>query len=483
MDIDLKNKILDQFSLFRSRYDELEKYYEKKKRPLSFSGKLLTIKGESFFSHALMGQKFDFAYHNCGLAAYPEHLENNPLYSETDSCLNAIQQQILKEAFDKFIYKEDPFSYEFKNYRGLWMWGLSAETLERKVYMEYTGQYGDYLSLCVEDYFEIIEELFTRKEFKKIVIEEYDKQNVFSLLQGNFQQQKVSRNLDPLERRGEISNFFLKLLLIKHFVCDHFQEKICRLCGVNFWPQMVSEWPSRVPPDYCAICLEMAFSSSTDFFRLMSFSDQERRQNFVSGIKMFTDFFGFIPAVGTTKRRLITQLRRTGVSGEDLDLTLMASALLPWHETAKKLFGSWAHLLEEAQLLENQQRGRGGHRSFGSDGHLCLSMGERAICEFLTRKSISHDKEPMYPKDEKLNPHGGLRGDFLVGSIIIEFAGMMDNQEYAERMNQKKKLAKIKKIPWIKIEGSGLEDLNLMLEKIQSLSATPHHPKPQIEPV
>lgn len=472
MNVDFKNSIVTQFSAFRSRYDDLENYYEKKKRSIISPGKLLIIKGESFFSHALMGQKFDYAFHNCGLRAYPEYLENNALYTEIDSCLNLTQQQIVKETFDKFVYKEDPFTYEFKNYRGLWMWGISAEMLERKTYIDHTGQNGDYLSLCVEDYFEIVERLFASKEFKKMVIEEYDQQYMFSpySIQGNFEHEKVSRNLSPVERRGQISNYFLKLFITKYFVCDHFQEKICRLCSVNFWPQMVVEWPSRVPPDYCGICLEMAFSSSTDFFRLMSYSNKERKQNFVSGIKMFSDFFGFIPAVGTTKRRLITQLRRTGVSGEDLDLTLMASALLPWHETAKKLFGSWAHLLEEAQLLEHQQRGRGGHRSFASDGHLCLSMGERAICEFLTRKSISHTKEPLYPQDDKLNPHSGLRGDFLVGSIFIEFAGMMDNKEYAGRMNQKKKLAKIKKIPWIKIEGSGLEDLNLMLEQIQSLS-------------
>ena len=73
----------------------------------------------------------------------------------------------------------------------------------------------------------------------------------------------------------------------------------------------------------------------------------------------------------------------------------------------------------------------------------------------------------MYPIDKNLNPNGLLRGDFLVGSIIIEFAGMMSNKEYAERMKQKSKLAKSKGIPWVKVEGSQLEDLNLMLEAIQ----------------
>lgn len=401
-------------------------------------------------------------------------MQNNSWYQEQDWYLNSLQKELLEQAFAKFVFKEDPFHYEFENYRGLWPWGISAESMERKESVNLTGQFGDYLSLCVEDYFEIIEYLFNLKEFKKISSNEADEDSFISLIVGNSQSDRPSRNLDPLERKGQISSYFMKLFLTKYYVCKHFEEKQCRLCGNNFWPQMGGEWAGRVPPEYCSICLEMSFSGSTEFFRLMSYSEEERHENFVFGIKTFSDFFGFIPRVGTTKRRLIMQLRRTGVNGEDLDLALMAASLLPWHETAKKMFGTWAHLLEAAELLEHRQRGRGGHQSIASDGHLCLSMGERAICEYLTRKGIIHSKEPLYPADEKLNPNGLLRGDFLVGSIFIEFAGMMTNKEYAAKMSLKGKLAKLKGIPWIKVEGSQLEDLDLMfvsiLEKIEETS-------------
>jgi hypothetical protein len=46
----------------------------------------------------------------------------------------------------------------------------------------------------------------------------------------------------------------------------------------------------------------------------------------------------------------------------------------------------------------------------------------------------------------------------------------MSNKEYAERMKQKSKLAKLKNIPWIKIEGSQLENLSAMLEEIKQNS-------------
>ncbi len=467
MDFDSGAFIASKFSEYRSRYSELSSYYEKKKKPLSLFGKPLVIKGETFISTRLMGEKFDYAFHNCGLVAYPSHLENNAGYYERELYLNAEQRELVEEAFSKFIYKEDPFTFAFENYRGLWAWGISHESMERNDNINFSGQFGDYLSLCVEDYFEIVEKLFNLREFKKITYNEDESEfSYIELIVGNSNSQNTVRSLDPQERKGQISNYFLKLLLARFYTCNHFEEKICRLCGDNFWPQMSAEWAGRVPPDYCGLCLEMAFSGSTEFFRLMSYSEEKRIENFIFGIKTFSDFFGFIPRAGTAKRRIIMQLRRTGVSGEDLDLALMASSLLPWHETAKKMFGSWAHLLEAADLLEHRQRGRGGHQSIGTDGHLCLSMGERAVCEYLTRKGIAHIKEPVYPIDEKLNPNGLLRGDFLVGSVFIEFAGMMSNKEYAERMSQKSKLAKLKGIPWIKVEGSQLEDLDEMLTLI-----------------
>jgi len=45
-----------------------------------------------------------------------------------------------------------------------------------------------------------------------------------------------------------------------------------------------------------------------------------------------------------------------------------------------------------------------------------------------------------------------MRGDFLVDGSFIEFAGMMPNKEYAERMSNKEKLAKLSNISWLKLE-------------------------------
>jgi hypothetical protein len=216
----------------------------------------------------------------------------------------------------------------------------------------------------------------------------------------------------------------------------------------------------------------MGFSASTDFNKHLGFSPEERKSNYIKGTIAYAEYFGFIPPSDYQKRKVIQQLCKSGIPISELVFAIKVSSLLPWSDSAKKLFGSWSHLLEEAGLLTQSQRGRGGHRSIASDGHLCLSMGERAICEFLTKNGITHEREPMYPFDEVFNPNGLLRGDFLIGGLFIEFAGMMSNPDYAERMKIKEKLAKARKIPWLKLETSSLDDLNEMLIKIENKLAS-----------
>jgi hypothetical protein len=214
----------------------------------------------------------------------------------------------------------------------------------------------------------------------------------------------------------------------------------------------------------------MGLSASTDFFRRWDFSDEERRINYLLGTQIYSDYFGFIPTGGNQKRKVMNELFRSGIDDQELQYAMKVSSLLPWKDSVNLLFGSWAHMLEAAGLLSARQRGRGGHQSIATDGHHCLSLGERAICEYLTKNGVEHGKEPLYPHHEKLNPNGLMRGDFLVHGTIIEFAGMMSNKEYAERMSNKQKLAKLSNISWLKLEASSLIDLEEMLQRIRQKS-------------
>src|SRR4030067_2445197 len=102
----------------------------------------------------------------------------------------------------------------------------------------------------------------------------------------------------------------------------------------------------------------------------------------------------------------------------------------------KELFGSWLNALVEAGVLEDGTRRMSrGTQSIGKDGHVCFSLGEKTIDEFLYSHGVPHEKEPHYPD-------GKLRGDFTVNGIFIEYFGLQGNPEYDVKTKQKQHICR-----------------------------------------
>jgi hypothetical protein len=445
-----KKRVEELFLSYRDRYEKLRKLNEKKGKNSSNLSPSVKVLGEEMSSWTLTSEPFDFAIHTCGRKTYPDGLVTNNYYQNHwtfSTELNEAQNKLLRDSYKLLNLDLTIFTEAERQARGMWIEFIGESRRRRKIPTpNLTGQIGDVMGVLASNFSEILESVASDKVMKKI------------------------QGYDPLERKGVISDKLLELFVEQNYKCFHYEETECVLCGSAFYPQSQHEWVGLVPPIYCGICLEMGMSASTDFFRKLGFNSEERVENFTTGIQIYADYFGFIPSVSNQKRTVLSQLFVSGIDVEELNFAMKVSSLLPWKDTVSELFGSWAHLLEKSGLLSARQRGRGGHQSIASDGHHCLSLGERAICEFLTKNGMNHEKEPMYPHHAVLNPNGLLRGDFLVNGMIIEFAGMMSNSEYAERMAEKQKLAKALKIGWMKLEASSLNDLSSMLEKIQNKS-------------
>ncbi len=76
------------------------------------------------------------------------------------------------------------------------------------------------------------------------------------------------------------------------------------------------------------------------------------------------------------------------------------------------------------------------------DGHLCLSMQEKIVDDFLHQHGITHEREPFYPPNPELNPRTRLRGDWLLANgTLVEMWGMPNDPMYAARMREKEMLA------------------------------------------
>ena len=216
----------------------------------------------------------------------------------------------------------------------------------------------------------------------------------------------------------------------------------CKLCGRIFNPYRETLWYGLIPPGICDICLSLAMDGEIFIHEVYNLSKPDIKKNCIAGVKRFETTFGFTPSSKIDRKRMLGDLLSIErLSASDIS-TLSVIATLPRQQTAKSTFGSWSHMLEESGLLEGARAPQGGYQSIGRDGHLCLSIGERLICEFLTKSHIKHTKEPHYPRDVILNPGGLLRADFKVADTFIEFAGRMSNPDYALNIERKRKLAR-----------------------------------------
>lgn len=140
---------------------------------------------------------------------------------------------------------------------------------------------------------------------------------------------------------------------------------------------------------------------------------------------------------------------------------------MPAYEIYIEKFSVWLKALSLAGVLDNgYQKTSRGIQCLANDGHLCLSLGEKAVDDWLSEHNIAHEKETFYPFDEKLNPNELSRTDWKIGNIFIEYAGMMSDEEYANKMKRKIQLARKNNLILIVIEPNDLFHLD---DKLKSL--------------
>lgn len=102
---------------------------------------------------------------------------------------------------------------------------------------------------------------------------------------------------------------------------------------------------------------------------------------------------------------------------------------------------AWTLLLEAAGFADGGLRTGRGTLIRSRDGHLCLSLRERTVCDFLHQHSIQHDREPLYPHDPDYNPNGLRRADWvLADGTLVELWGLPTDPQYAAKMVEKRLL-------------------------------------------
>jgi hypothetical protein len=132
----------------------------------------------------------------------------------------------------------------------------------------------------------------------------------------------------------------------------------------------------------------------------------------------------------------------------------------PTVRRVKELFGSWLKALVEAEVLEDgTRRTSRGTQCLAKDGHVCLSLGEKTIDDFLHSRGIGHEKEPHYPE-------GNFRADFLVDGVFIEYFGLKGDPEYDAKTRLKQRICKRHGIKLISIYPSDLVSVKRLNRKL-----------------
>ena len=182
--------------------------------------------------------------------------------------------------------------------------------------------------------------------------------------------------------------------------------RLCLLCQERFvedsLPHPLIKRLGVANLDFCAPCLRDTVLEGTG-------NNFSSRENVLTYIRELTSTLQRIPPQGFGER--VDDFR--DMDADQRLATLRAVQRRPTVRRVKELFGSWLQALIESGILdENARRTGRGVQCLAKDGHVCLSLGEKTIDDYLHIHGILHEKEPTYPK-------GNYRADFIVNGVFI----------------------------------------------------------------
>ncbi|MHB8855273.1 MAG: homing endonuclease associated repeat-containing protein [Bellilinea sp.] len=207
----------------------------------------------------------------------------------------------------------------------------------------------------------------------------------------------------------------------------HPKKKTCPLCENNFiedsLPIPLVQRLGIDRLDFCAPCLRDTVLQGTG-------NDSASEKDMLKYLQDLANLLGRVPT------------QNFGEGMADLlemknDERLALLVLLKNKPTVNRIkseFGSWLNALIHAGILEDGTRKTSrGIQSIAKDGHVCLSLGEKTIDDYLHTHGVHHEKEPRYPESN-------YRGDFKVGTAFIEYFGLTGNPEYDAKTKEKIRL-------------------------------------------
>ena len=236
------------------------------------------------------------------------------------------------------------------------------------------------------------------------------------------------------------------------------KPRTCVVCGSEFRVIDLPDWiyfGSDGFQDCCFQCPILARPRKAELMRL---------------VPEFVESCGFTPSADANP---ISYAFTSRLSGVNKGQVFLAFGRMGGTDHVKKKFGSWFKgLVETGALPDGVQPTARGVRCLAHDGHVCHSLDEQRIDNWLSANNLSHEREPKYPSHPTLNASGRRRADWKVGATFIEYFGLVGDAGYDTKMDEKIMLSTQAGIDMVGIYPSDLERIDERLGFLLAADAT-----------
>ncbi|NJN24374.1 MAG: hypothetical protein HC810_08325 [Acaryochloridaceae cyanobacterium RL_2_7] len=231
---------------------------------------------------------------------------------------------------------------------------------------------------------------------------------------------------------------------------EYSKSRNCELCGKSFRVIDLPDWVFFGSNGFKYCCFQCCIIRSP------------KKAELTELIPKFVESCGFIPKSDIDPINFAFTSR---ISAERWAGIILTYAKMGGINHVKKKFGSWFKaLVETGALPDGVMTTARGIRCLASDGHVCHSLDEQHIDNWLFSQKLPHEREPYYPSHPTYNPTGKRRADWKVRDTFIEYFGLVGNEDYDKKIDEKLLLAQYCNIDLIVIYPSDLHNLDKRLE-------------------
>jgi len=240
------------------------------------------------------------------------------------------------------------------------------------------------------------------------------------------------------------------------------QWRTCIVCGHDFHESTVDvRWLPPEDPSMCQPCLK-------EWLFLPACEDMIREE-ILEYVSKLAVLLGRVPPAryefSKDSRRFTPHER------------VQAGALnrrRPSPACVQRECGSWLQALIDSEVLsDGTRRTSRGTQCVANDGHVCLSLAEKTIDDYLHERGMTHTREVSYPDSP-------FRTDFVVNGVFIEYFGLSGDAAYDTRTREKICLCRERNIQLIEIYPPDLESNEALANKLRPV-LKPDYPRKFIE--